>query len=482
MPRAMNNEQRYYRREAIYDRHASRVRDLNRLRRFVNGLYPDLPHYEPRSIYSRTFGQLLSQIFWGDRDEIVAHCNNNLSEVTRALRLRLATEHDLCSCYGCHGLVADDDSIEQDGNIYCEPCFDDNFAVCDGCGEIFANDDLRDGYCESCRVQCHNCECTESQEDSEGEYIGDFYYCSSCRDELFIYDEDEEDYISRREYNARQSVLSYGSANDLCRRVGENYMTTQLVTLPLIGWELEFCTGDSDVKAQDKWEQIRRAIGDVSEYIACCERDSSTVNDDTDGAEIVSHWGPLPLLSDAITETCRAMRKARVYSHDTTQFGVSCGLHVNVGRAGIDTPSIARLVVFLNEPRNRDFLKHWAKRWESGYSVPKPEKGDKAKLADPDSLVFNEDRYELINLQNRSRAEFRLYKGTTRGTRAVACLELSFWLTVYCQLATADELDYSSFVEWSKSEVVRFQYEGKEYSARCVADYWAQRNIKATCC
>lgn len=268
--------------------------------------------------------------------------------------------------------------------------------------------------------------------------------------------------VTRRYYSSQAAsrgspmgIIAYGQSR--CHRLDG----AAIDGMPDCGFELEFLppqppeSGYVSTVARDLQtdEKSRR-------WIAGIERDGSIASGD--GAEVVTHYGPLPLLLEAATDICTVLRKHHCLSHKTPHHS-QCGLHVAIGRSDATAEHIARYVAFWNDLHNRDFLRTFARRWDTGYCKPAPGKAIAAKQAlesgdneNIDDCCLNGDRYELINLQNSNRIEVRAYRGSTRADTVRACILLSVWLWRYCSRTTVVEhLTWERFLSWCKRARVK---------------------------
>ena len=260
-------------------------------------------------------------------------------------------------------------------------------------------------------------------------------------------DDDDQDKDSR--------VEDYGSGGENCHKVG-----VSVPGLQDCGFELEFLScrgGDVGDVAED--------IRDICD-IAAIEHDGSL---DDNGAEAVSHYGPIDRIAMDLKSVCGVLCKHRSISHNTQ----CCGLHVSISKNGLTTVQIARYVVFWNNPKNKEFLQKFARRWNQTFARSKEQKG---KMPDCEraqqELMYNHDRYELVNLQNPDRLEVRAFKGTTKYETAMACLSLSVWIMAYCK--TENPLVFDRFIEWCRT--AKMNRNGDEFRPLDVVGYWDARN------
>lgn len=93
------------------------------------------------------------------------------------------------SCHNCDCEVKRDDCrTSNDGDDYCEDCYYDSFSSCESCCEEVANDDIVSSdsgacYCQSCYdeafTHCYDCRCEISVDDCRTDDDGDSF-CESC--------------------------------------------------------------------------------------------------------------------------------------------------------------------------------------------------------------------------------------------------------------------------------------------------------------
>lgn len=85
--------------------------------------------------------------------------------------------HDVPICEECGEIIVGD-VIEVDGKTYCRECFNELFAECEVCGEVYRREDMYEVNGDSGRFVCAEC-----AEDSE-----DYFFCEDCGDLCIIED------------------------------------------------------------------------------------------------------------------------------------------------------------------------------------------------------------------------------------------------------------------------------------------------------
>ena len=102
-------------------------------------------------------------------------------------------EDNSCYCEDCCENMCDDHAywIDSLGKYVCEECFEENYVVCDKCGERIHKDDAHlyndEIYCDGCYDskfdECYECGTTYKK--TEMNLINDEYYCDDCYEEKF---------------------------------------------------------------------------------------------------------------------------------------------------------------------------------------------------------------------------------------------------------------------------------------------------------
>lgn len=211
-----------------------------------------------------------------------------------------------------------------------------------------------------------------------------------------------------------------------------------------LGVELEVEMADRHTACMEKAGQLNELINEgIVGRNVFFERDGSLSN----GFEIITHPQSLP--------AHRAMwrwlqNKAAIkglMSHKST----SCGLHVHVNRDSLTKLQIAKMVAFVNNPENKDFMTALARRYGelSGYCRIK---SANAKVKPP----VSSDRYEAVNVTPRQTIEFRIFKGTLKYESLVAALEFVHALCEYtarCGECSLSDLSYVSFLQFAEAKL-----------------------------
>jgi len=122
---------------------------------------------------------------------------------------------------------------------------------------------------------------------------------------------------------------------------------------------------------------------------------------------------------------------AGIHSFNTA----NCGLHIHCSKKPLSLLTIAKIVVFVNETNNQEFVETIAGRKSCRYSCIQ-----KKEYATVKSQITNGrargERYEAVNLLNKDTIEFRIFKGTLKRESFYKALEFCDSLIRFCSTAT----------------------------------------------
>ena len=262
-----------------------------------------------------------------------------------------------CDC--CHDLrPAMDSEYDHLGEHVCSRCVDDYYRWCDGCGELF-----------------HEEEGGWSEED-------DCWYCDSC--------------------TPVHSIQSYGYRPDPEFDGVQDFG-------PFLGVELEVDDG------RDK-HQAAMEVQEAARGRLYCKHDGSL----NDGYEIVSHPATLErhIQSGIWAEAVRCSLAHVFRSHDTD----TSGLHIHFSRSFFgerdtdqaDACYYRLMVVFQSlecelERFARRRRSRWARFSSNDYKSFDAPPGEKGRLVKDQEYG---DRYKALNFNNRHTLEVRIFRGS----------------------------------------------------------------------
>lgn len=400
---------------AIFLRYQS-VNPVNRLaaQRFFRRYVYSIPSYRHETTAINLNRDACCRIL----STIADHCSENNFTHYRVLydihALSLSYEDVLSS--------TDTDSHDYDESMeYINEHF--NVISCNDCGDSHPLDDMSHTYddpiCESCRernyvwssyedTHIHN-DYARDAIDSRGREVtiheenGDFYY-----------DDDDEVYY-HQEYRRRDRIIfNYHSSktetvfqHDDWTRKHKRFFGVEL--------EVESVDGDRVENAKAIHERVNTPSRKLF-----FESDGSL----TYGFEMITQPMSLPAHRELFKFLEDKSLTKNLKSHNTT----TCGLHVHVSRAGMTDLQIGKIVSFVNDPKNEWFIRGIARRYASGFCQIKSKKVKDCRSG---------DRYEAVNLTNRSTIEFRLFKGSLKYEAVIAAVEFCNAIVEYTRPSVA---------------------------------------------
>lgn len=192
------------------------------------------------------------------------------------------------------------------------------------------------------------------------------------------------------------------------------------------GVELEVEIKDHAIDRNDKAKQLHELLnnGETGKRVFF-ESDGSLSN----GFEIVTQPMSLPMHSE-LWQWLRDRDATRhLLSHNTR----TCGLHVHVNKDNLTQIQIAKIVTFVNDPRNESMIRAIARRYAEGYCKIKEKKLESAHQSS--------DRYEAINITPRHTIEFRIFKGSLKYESVIAAVEFCNALCEFSALSSTNDVN-----------------------------------------
>lgn len=341
-------------------------------------------------------------------------------------------EDNYCICDECGEIILVSDSQYKNDWVYCEECFNNNFSKCDRCGEYEPVDDMHD--ISNGQVVCDYC------------YREYYVTCNSCGDIIDIddsvYDDYEQEYYCRDCYNSDRAINDYYYKPEPIFYGDNDNM--------FMGIELEIDGAGED---RENADELLTIDGYSRIY---CKHDGSL----DDGFEIVSHPCTLEYHCNNM-EWQKIMEKSinmGYRSHDAR----TCGLHIHISKKALGRDyeeidkTIGNILYFVEKfwdkmlklsRRTQDQLDQWASRYGLTEGEKPKDMLDKAKS--------NGNRYKAINLLPSNTIEFRLYRGTLKYNTFIATLQLTKHIAQISGYLSHEEMElitWSDFVESIKNE------------------------------
>jgi hypothetical protein len=193
------------------------------------------------------------------------------------------------------------------------------------------------------------------------------------------------------------------------------------------------------------------AANSVQPYVAdfcIIKRDGSLAN----GMEIVSRPMSLDL------HATKWDKFFEIYKDTGLKVARSCGMHVHASRECLTSLQIGKILSFIHNPANNEFLKIIA-----GRCPPKKYSNITKKLGISDVRRHNE-RYDGFNLRNGATIEFRIFKGVDTKERMLVNVEFCAAMIGFCHPSTTgiQNCNLEGFINFLKDPK-----NGKRYPHLC---------------
>jgi len=131
----------------------------------------------------------------------------------------------------------------------------------------------------------------------------------------------------------------------------------------------------------------------------------------------------------------------------------TCGLHINLNRRSFTDAQVGKILVFINDEMNHNFITKISGRSSEGYAKRSPK-----KVTDGGQRDYN--KYVAVNLAHSTHIELRIFRGNVTKHGILRCLEFSFALSEYvkqCSLQMSS-LHYREFLKWFNNPRIKSQY------------------------
>lgn len=272
----------------------------------------------------------------------------------------------------------------------------ENFSRCEGCDELFPNDDLNeDGYCSDCAASRDDD--TEDDDSGDGSLAG-------YRDRGYPPKRGAGPVFFGVELEVEMNSRSGGDRTEKSRRVarlchdeqGRFILTKEDGSLSY-GFEIVSAPMTLD-RHMTAWSKFFAALEDRS-------------------LSGIKAWG---------TETC--------------------GMHVHVSRDPLSVYQVGKIVVFVNNPKNKAFMVDIAGRDSNTYT-----KFISATKITTGGRGYGGDRYCAVNLCNTNTIEFRLFKATLNRSRFLANIQFCHAMVSYCApcaRSAVEAASHTAFISW----------------------------------
>jgi hypothetical protein len=301
--------------------------------------------------------------------------------------------------------------------------FEDDVFECNRCQEVFPDEDFDSNYevCGAC-ADCYREEEEEEYPDEESCYPHE-RYCSnySTRVEERIDVQHLEDEI-----------------------IDTNLSTTKAL---LYGVELEVMARNSMP------ESYPETLTDYNSWFMC--KSDGSLEEGEGGFEICTAPSTYKFLKDRFSQ----MFNSGYWTDENGStyvkgWNTSCaGLHIHINKKALRPLEVGKLLVFINEKKNKRFIEDIAGRNMNRWC--------KSEIKNvKDGQYQNDDRYQAVNTSNSNTVELRIFRSNVSEYGFMRALEFTDALIHYLKQTSLREqsLQYKSFVSFMRRPEVRCDY------------------------
>lgn len=290
--------------------------------------------------------------------------------------------------------------IESEGVEVCRRCFNRNYSCCEECGENFNNNDLHNGYCESCREM-------EEEDISEGKNYWNIETTTNGNDITY-----PSFYKYKRGFNSN-------GYHEYSFNPGPIFHRSEKDNLFMFGLELECECADNRYK-------VIQEISMLSPVLFYCKHDGSLSSNN--GLEICSHpmsWEYyLEHGKEQFTNLIKLLNRMGCLAWDIPSNEVRCiGIHISVSSNAFTTLHTFKFLKLFYE--NEDFVLKTSRRrtLKEMESYAECKKKDLHHCLKQIKNKWDDNRYTAVNLNNSNRYEVRIFRSTLKLESFLAYIE-----------------------------------------------------------
>jgi hypothetical protein len=373
------------------------------------------------------------------------------------------------SCYNCalsyH--IEETRYMENLDRTVCEGCFDDRYFRCEECENYYTHSRMAET--DDARTLCTDCNTSEDPEEDSDEEEED----GSLRNRNPNASRgDSANFVNSYNFDAT-TVLPFLGHDKSVNRMSELYMGVEL--------EVEVVEGRKEDAAIE-------TIKLLDDKFVCLKHDGSI----TYGFEIVTAPSSFDVHKEKWAKFFDERIKNRATKHLRSYDTTTCGMHIHLSRAAMTPLQISKMLVFINDPDNKEFIETIAQRKEGQWSHYFPKKLTQSHNITRDQLFEEvtscpscgsaekftcvngawicdavgccayalvkpvldssgkpivklqlkgthptmEDKYQSLNLKHKATIEMRIFKGTLNRASFMKNLEFAHALVTYCRNAS----------------------------------------------
>ena len=305
---------------------------------------------------------------------------------------------------------------------------------------------------DECSIgMCNDCETIDHEEDMQTCYE-DYLVCRECCDDNYTYSEYRDTYVTYEDYDEEENRNNEDYEDDYIHQYDYDVMQDLSLTA-LSNEKVELNTAYYGVESE--MERRKDCPSDIAERVhnlmhkhipfALLKNDGSLSN----GFEIVTapatlnahkkYWKPFFDSGD------KAINHLKSWNTDTS------GIHVHISKSALSQNNIGKILVFINDEKNEDFINHIAGRNSNQWARKSPKKIS-------DGTRTDTDKYEAVNTSHRNSIELRIFRGNLTRIGFFRVLEFVDCLVNFVKNTTPRKLYYTDFIKWCELPQNRSSY------------------------
>jgi hypothetical protein len=296
--------------------------------------------------------------------------------------------------------------------------------------------------------RCHDCNSLDYQEELRTAYE-EYGVCQSCIDDDYTFSEYRDTYVRYEDADDDESYDEdyrdeYVNAYDYDVMEDLSMTSTEQDNLQpdtaYYGIELEVEKRNN--ATSDTAYKIHRSFTYDDMQFALLKSDGSL----THGFEIVTAPGTLNAHKKYWDKFFKSdgIKEVKSWNTDTT------GMHIHISRTALTQLQIGKILVFINDEKNQEFVNHIAGRSSDQWA-----KKSNKKISD---CVVTSGKYEAVNTAHRHTIELRIFKGNLARHGFFRVLEFVDALVHFAKLTSLTKLQYTDFLTYMERPSIRSQY------------------------
>ena len=296
--------------------------------------------------------------------------------------------------------------------------------------------------------RCHDCNSLDYQDELRTAYE-EYAVCQSCIDDDYTYSEYRDTYVRYEdaddnedydEENRDEYVNSYDY--DVMEDLSMTSTEQDNLQPDTAYYGIELEVEKRNSATSDTAYKIHKSFTYDDMQFALLKSDGSL----THGFEIVTAPGTLNAHKKYWDKFFKSdgIKEVKSWNTDTT------GMHIHISRTALTQLQIGKILVFINDNKNEEFVNHIAGRNSDQWAKKSPK-----KIAD---CVTSSAKYEAVNTSHRHTIELRIFKGNLARHGFFRVLEFVDALVHFAKITSLTKLQYTDFLTYMERPSIRSQY------------------------